>query len=675
MRAGRQNLLTLEPWALQVLPGAMDAPSSPHTRPSVNKGRWKKLLKRANTVDDTKALSGILTDADWVELQDLATEKGAAEDGGHGSAQDSHRVIPYPRIQYRRGAFRDRVVEASDHRDIFFRLLFQHGNHSSHTDTQPSQSMPMERKKRPRDIAVGPMREVLPKTPSWACLHNIIAVHQVVVVELSLRTNKQMKQSQTILEECLASTGEHTVCRVPTRWFPGHQPKAMSSQLMFLQKSKPKHILNATTTPQTLEELYQAMLRLVVTPEQLAQEHYPSVTLLADAASPTSVVDGAVPSSMSLAPDPSPRSIPQQAALDIVARARSLLAPDVESLEEGLAPIVTSATCLTSSTGGRVLALDCEMVRTTVGMELGRITLIRIVEFSAESTETEVVFDVLVKPTNQVLDYLTEYSGITPEMLADDKACVTITQVQAALLATVSADDIVVGHSLENDFQAARWTHARIIDTSLLFRTKGQSFKYSLRHLAAMLLRKQIQASDHCSEEDALASLQLAVRRTLEGPAFGIQNNRPVNRLIEVGGTVVCVGPSKWIQEFVMAQPNGIHALACEALGDPNCKAVAAYLTGKSRRARLVYASLVVEDTSDDRDKQKYFLSELLEKLPKTTTLMVTMQAGFAEAERLSKLKRAKMNPKSTMGWSDGEESAFKLALDECRQGITYWIH
>ena len=52
-------------------------------------------------------------------------------------------------------------------------------------------------------------------------------------------------------------------------------------------------------------------------------------------------------------------------------------------------------------------------------------------------------------------------------------------EIQVALLGFICKEDIVVGHSLENDLHALRLSHPRVIDTAVLFRTDGR--KHALR--------------------------------------------------------------------------------------------------------------------------------------------------------------------------------------------------
>lgn len=58
----------------------------------------------------------------------------------------------------------------------------------------------------------------------------------------------------------------------------------------------------------------------------------------------------------------------------------------------------------------RIFALDCEMVYTTNGSELARLSVVD------ESFNT--VIDMVVQPTNPVIDCNTEFSGLTKKDLA-----------------------------------------------------------------------------------------------------------------------------------------------------------------------------------------------------------------------------------------------------------------
>jgi len=55
------------------------------------------------------------------------------------------------------------------------------------------------------------------------------------------------------------------------------------------------------------------------------------------------------------------------------------------------------------------MAIDCEMVLTTIGSELARLSICNF--------NFDIVYDAFVKPKGVVTNYLTKYSGITKEIL------------------------------------------------------------------------------------------------------------------------------------------------------------------------------------------------------------------------------------------------------------------
>lgn len=126
----------------------------------------------------------------------------------------------------------------------------------------------------------------------------------------------------------------------------------------------------------------------------------------------------------------------------------------------------------------------------------------------------------------------------------------------------------------------------------------------ALRHLTASLLKRTIQADEkgHCSEEDAVASLELAIRRAQEGPSFRIHaSNETMTHLFEClrfdrNQPIVFIGPSAWLKRHVTPFESSAHALACETIEDSNRKALSAWLVNEKRRAKLVWANLVASE-------------------------------------------------------------------------------
>ena len=89
----------------------------------------------------------------------------------------------------------------------------------------------------------------------------------------------------------------------------------------------------------------------------------------------------------------------------------------------------------------------------------------------------------------------------------------SLADVQKRLLKIVKPSDILIGHSLENDFKACRFVHKRVIDTSVLYpHQKGGPYKNALRYLVSKFLGREMDRKDgHCSADDAQAVMDLVI--------------------------------------------------------------------------------------------------------------------------------------------------------------------
>lgn len=159
-----------------------------------------------------------------------------------------------------------------------------------------------------------------------------------------------------------------------------------------------------------------------------------------------------------------------------------------------------------SINGKPIISLDCEMVQSTEYNNI--LARVSIVDYDGN-----VLFNTYVSPhPHQVLDYLTEFSGIRPENL---RGAPSFSNVQRRVQEII-ASKIIVGHSLHNDFRALQLSvpieNKRDIGKSRFIINKygnnmGQA--PSLKRLANLILNRNIQVNGHDSIEDAKAALDI----------------------------------------------------------------------------------------------------------------------------------------------------------------------
>jgi hypothetical protein len=83
--------------------------------------------------------------------------------------------------------------------------------------------------------------------------------------------------------------------------------------------------------------------------------------------------------------------------------------------EKQLSPLVSFKlnyvfTLLTRHSIPYIYAIDCEMVKTTYGSEIARVTLIRLNQRKTEKSESchyTTILDMLIKPPNPIVDFVT----------------------------------------------------------------------------------------------------------------------------------------------------------------------------------------------------------------------------------------------------------------------------
>jgi DNA polymerase III epsilon subunit-like protein len=699
--------------------------SSSKTLSKTERGRLKKLQKRARSWNDAVGnasfLSGIVTDADWQELSQLYQREQTSQ---QASFRECFECSAQVHLRLRSGDSHSTksntimsAVDVASHRYLVQGFM--------HTIAKPTCSSPADsnkttkQKKRQRTDSASFSDA---SKASWACLHNPAAVSHVAILDLSVESCAAAAELKGLITT-MARSSARSVVSVPTHWFEGNQaPRSAADALLYTPPSetmnaphKPMNGCPASVVTHTMDALQKLLEPFLLSHEQLEREGYPLVSETMkqpndDVALQLAQLSNGVTS----------RNCwhPAEISLDVAcALARDCQAPTVHppSIRANAKPIADEEplpyVChpypkQESRSERRVLALDCEMVETHLGLELARITLCQLDSWTGDGADTRlcttVVFDALVRPRNTVVNYLTKYSGMTAELLngpvkdSVTERVVRLEQVQAALLALIHPADILVGHSLENDLHACRFVHTTVIDTALLFqrddkarngRNSSGGVKFALRHLAAVLLQKQIQVPDqpHCSVEDAVTALELAVHRAVRGPSFGIQQGSyvtPTNVLARVSKqvTTVAIGPSQWLNRHVLSsEGNAIHALQCDSVHEGNSNALARWLTGPKRRAGVVCAHFRLptsqrRSNEDEWNRFETILEDLLSKLSSRAVVLIAVQSGLERAVELGETRRVRRNRRASLPWTDAEESELKEATQICRSGFVSWI-
>jgi len=609
----------------------------------------------------------------------------------------------------------------------------------------------------------------IPPLPSWSNISNLGSVGGVAVIEIQINGDGKREDetcplmpSQRIMDSVSAKSAnvwssllQHPIasdgpicgsnddggkvkrvigaaCKV--KLFQGKtQPRSLSDVLMFLP---PPPVEADKTKRNGCFDVFEAMNDLLLKPRQIRSEGFPIAAEIPAGLASTNSTD---------------RKIDRKLAIERICKLNGTMPTGVDALELVSTLSVNAVFSDTTPAGneadreddfstsehyvktfshepsagdlsngggqilrrGKIFALDCEMVDTSAGSELARVSVIMFEGGNNGATKEEnsvVVMDELVKPRRDVLDYLTEYSGITPKMLLGTDT--RIEQIQVRLLSIIDREhDILVGHSLENDLRALRLVHNRIIDTSVIFRgTNGR--KFSLRHLSNVLLQKKIQqgcgSTGHCSTEDASAALVLALRRARRGESFRLKENSRRHNILSVfqkanresrksddaesfvernDGSCVCIGPNDdWISKYAQTADGAHHVLSCDSIMNSMSMAVPSWLSSdkSSKRAGLLWANLRCENRGaggkgqwqGELKKLDEMVKALVDRVPHQIPIVMLFQRNYEKALALTKQRKAAHNPKSTSGylWTSVQEEEWDKSINECRYCEAIWI-
>ncbi|ORZ17340.1 ribonuclease H-like domain-containing protein [Absidia repens] len=171
---------------------------------------------------------------------------------------------------------------------------------------------------------------------------------------------------------------------------------------------------------------------------------------------------------------------------------------------------------------GKYVAIDCEMVGVGPGGKESALARASLVNYNGA-----VLLDIFVKPQEQVTDFRTFVSGITPELL---KTGCTFKEAQQQV-ADIIKDRVLVGHAVHNDLKVLMLRHSKLLirDTSKYkpFRALSDGRTPGLRKLVNEVLHITIQSGSHSSVEDARFTMSLYKHvRTEWEKSFGAKHHR-----------------------------------------------------------------------------------------------------------------------------------------------------
>lgn len=296
----------------------------------------------------------------------------------------------------------------------------------------------------------------------------------------------------------------------------------------------------------------------------------------------------------------------------------------------------------------KIFGLDCEFCNVGSEKVLTRICLIE--------EDGSVILDQLVKPSQEITDYKTEYSGITREML--ERVTTTLDEVQATLLTTISSLDILVGHSLDSDLRVLKISHSRIIDTAILYEhAQGPPRRPLLRWLAQKYLNREIQNSSlgHHPEEDARASVDLMKLKLKNGPLFGtVSDEVPLVERLKVSAS--------YIDKLASTAPPGFEF--CPVTSDEEAT--------KSCLEQAKDKKLVLLTLRDAEPENKTSVANSLQLLVEhapTNSAIIIVSPTTNEQNANSWSSKKKQALKNHIEWTPEDQQQLQEAVKAAREG------
>ncbi|KAJ5986582.1 hypothetical protein N7451_010947 [Penicillium sp. IBT 35674x] len=166
------------------------------------------------------------------------------------------------------------------------------------------------------------------------------------------------------------------------------------------------------------------------------------------------------------------------------------------------------------------IAIDCEMV----GVRNGRQTLAFLTAINFLTGE--VLINRYVSPTEDVIDWRSKFSGVTPKIMASavasGEAFGSWREARDKLWEFMDDSTVLVGQSLNYDLEVLGMSHAKVVDSAILtseavypsvISTRPLPRHWGLKRLAKDLLSLDIQTGNcgHSALEDTYAARDVVI--------------------------------------------------------------------------------------------------------------------------------------------------------------------
>ncbi|KAI8639096.1 hypothetical protein BD408DRAFT_421962 [Parasitella parasitica] len=335
----------------------------------------------------------------------------------------------------------------------------------------------------------------------------------------------------------------------------------------------------------------------------------------------------------------------------------------------------------------KLVALDCEMCKTVNGYAVTRVALV--------DRENNQLINELVKPNEEITDYVTHISGVDEKSLVGINT--SLADIQKKIQTFVDGDTILVGHGLVNDMKCLKMRHPYIIDTAVIYHHKnGPPYKPALRDLTIRYLKRAIQIRDedkrpeedkgHDPCEDATASLELLERKLRYGINYGLAGLCQVETVTEFlkrnhqqGVVIECRADLGQLMRMKFAENSRDDYCSQE-----NDEQVAQKVIDHHKHKDLVIARFDLPQESENDRRVAFF--NLFEKIhqemePNTVYCITTGYRSNKQREALREKRVAFKKMLKLVGladipmekrWSIEDEHLLEKIADDTRRGFIF---